>query len=397
MTVEPRIFLVKVFNISVASFQLVRPCSAVALWSLRRDETNSPRQKYKRRNSPNRVSRLARVSHGSTARSRGQSRSMTAPARQESTFRSDTPKSNRHDLLELRRNPRNSRQVGALLRAVELFLSSEAERHRLCIGGPRGDAEWRRPDRVEVDIGVQRLYIVSQSRFGDSKPTHDASGRFVEFGDFSGWLQLFEEVNERESGHHPFARICFDLLQAPLIGQLCIECIEATVHVGRPSLDLSAVVGQAQPTSTSRHREHRHDQYCNQRSHRATVIVRRAKMARMDDISEAALVKLMRVTLRPGHREKYLQSQAVWNRESRLAPGYLGEFIGDGEQDVIHLITFWRSRADYDSWMTGDHDRVATLAGAEAHYEALEVRIVDRVGQVESRHRNGWSAGSLDS
>jgi len=99
----------------------------------------------------------------------------------------------------------------------------------------------------------------------------------------------------------------------------------------------------------------------------------------MDNISEASLVKLIRVTLRPGHRKKYLRSQAVWNRESRLAPGYLGEFIGDGEQDEIHLITFWRSRADYESWMSGDHDRIARLAHAEAHYEGLEVRIVDRV------------------
>jgi heme-degrading monooxygenase HmoA len=103
----------------------------------------------------------------------------------------------------------------------------------------------------------------------------------------------------------------------------------------------------------------------------------------MDSISTAGLMKLIRVTLRPGHRERYLQSQAVWNRESRLASGYLGEITGDADPDEIYVVTFWRSRRDYEQWMDRDHDRVAALAGAAAHYEALDIRVIDSIEGVQ--------------
>ena len=92
------------------------------------------------------------------------------------------------------------------------------------------------------------------------------------------------------------------------------------------------------------------------------------------------MVKLIRVALRPGHREAYLQSQAVWNRESRQASGYVGEFIADWPPDEVYVITFWRSRTDYDRWMEHDHDRIATLAGADDHYESLDIRTLDSAG-----------------
>jgi len=96
-------------------------------------------------------------------------------------------------------------------------------------------------------------------------------------------------------------------------------------------------------------------------------------------LQSAQLVKLIRVMLRPGHREDYLESQAVWNRESRPAPGYMGEFIGEGDPNDLLVLTFWRSRADYERWMDAEHDRIAALAGAEAHYERIDVRIIDGV------------------
>ena len=68
----------------------------------------------------------------------------------------------------------------------------------------------------------------------------------------------------------------------------------------------------------------------------------------MDHLATTRMIKLIRVTLHPGHREAYLQSQAVWNRESRSAPGYLGEFVGDGETDELYVITFWHSRNEYE-------------------------------------------------
>ena len=100
-------------------------------------------------------------------------------------------------------------------------------------------------------------------------------------------------------------------------------------------------------------------------------------------MSSAGLIKLIRVTLLPGHREDYLESQAVWNRESRLAPGYLGEVIGDGEPNELYVITFWRSRDEYERWMDRDHDRIAALAAADAHYEKIEVRLIDGIETME--------------
>ena len=99
----------------------------------------------------------------------------------------------------------------------------------------------------------------------------------------------------------------------------------------------------------------------------------------MDHLATATMIKLIRVTLRRGHREAYLQSQAVWNQESRSAPGYLGEFVGDGEPDELYVITFWRSRTEYEAWMDRDHDRIATLAKADEHYVELDIRLVDLV------------------
>ncbi len=99
----------------------------------------------------------------------------------------------------------------------------------------------------------------------------------------------------------------------------------------------------------------------------------------MDSLSSAGLIKLIRVTLRPGHRDGYLASQAVWNRESRLAPGYVGELIGEGEPDEVYVITFWRSRDEYRHWMDAEHDRIAALAGADAHYERIHVRLIDGI------------------
>lgn len=102
----------------------------------------------------------------------------------------------------------------------------------------------------------------------------------------------------------------------------------------------------------------------------------------MDPVSSAGLVKLIRVELLPGHREDYLKSQAVWNRESRRDPGYLCEFIGDGDPNELYVIAFWRSRADYERWMDAEHDRIAALAGADAHYERIDVRLIDGIDRM---------------
>lgn len=78
---------------------------------------------------------------------------------------------------------------------------------------------------------------------------------------------------------------------------------------------------------------------------------------------------------------QYLASQEVWNLETRRAPGSLGFFCGRSakEENVVHLMFYWRSLGDYERWMADEHDRIARLAQADAHYERLVVRILDPV------------------
>lgn len=79
--------------------------------------------------------------------------------------------------------------------------------------------------------------------------------------------------------------------------------------------------------------------------------------------------------------EQYLASQEIWNVETRRAPGSLGHFCGRSakEENVVHLMFYWRSLGDYERWMADDHDRIARLAQADAHYERIVVRILDPV------------------
>jgi heme-degrading monooxygenase HmoA/methylase of polypeptide subunit release factors len=91
------------------------------------------------------------------------------------------------------------------------------------------------------------------------------------------------------------------------------------------------------------------------------------------------IVKLIEVQVKPGHLAEYLAAQEIWNRETRLAPGFLGLFCGQSakQENVVHLFFYWRSLADYEEWMANDHDRIAGLANAEAHYERINVRMLE--------------------
>ncbi len=93
------------------------------------------------------------------------------------------------------------------------------------------------------------------------------------------------------------------------------------------------------------------------------------------------VVKLITVQVKPGHLDGYLAAQEIWNRETRSAPGYLGGRCGQSPDDplTVRLMFFWRSRSDLEQWMATDHDRIAALAGADEHYERIEVRVLDQV------------------
>ena len=93
------------------------------------------------------------------------------------------------------------------------------------------------------------------------------------------------------------------------------------------------------------------------------------------------IAKFITVYVRPGHMDRYLAAQRIWNRETLGAPGYVGHccWSDPDRDDVVHLQFFWRSRDDLDRWMRDDHDRIATLADADAHYERIDVQVREQI------------------
>ena len=90
--------------------------------------------------------------------------------------------------------------------------------------------------------------------------------------------------------------------------------------------------------------------------------------------------KQIKVYVKPGHLAEYLAAQAVWNRETAGCSGFVRAFCGQdaAEPNVVHLHFYWQTRADLDRFMADDHDRIAALAGADAHIERIEVSILDQ-------------------
>ena len=91
------------------------------------------------------------------------------------------------------------------------------------------------------------------------------------------------------------------------------------------------------------------------------------------------IVKFIKVYVKPGHMDAYLTAQEVFNRETPDATGYRGHFCGRRAEDLnlVYLMFFWRSRKDLDRWMAREHDRIAARAGVEAHYDRIEVSILE--------------------
>ncbi|NHZ70796.1 MAG: DUF4937 domain-containing protein [Proteobacteria bacterium] len=89
------------------------------------------------------------------------------------------------------------------------------------------------------------------------------------------------------------------------------------------------------------------------------------------------IIKFMRIQLKPGHRKQFLAAQDVWDRESRLTTGYLGEARSDGHDDEVFIHAVWATRAVYDTWMTTEHDRIEQIAGSEAYFEHIDIRVID--------------------
>ncbi len=91
------------------------------------------------------------------------------------------------------------------------------------------------------------------------------------------------------------------------------------------------------------------------------------------------VVKFIKVHVKSGHLQQYLSAQEIWNRETQPAPGFLGSFCGrcDDEPETVNLLFWWRCREDLERWMSTEHDRIATLAKADEHYERIEVRVLD--------------------
>jgi O-methyltransferase domain/Dimerisation domain/Domain of unknown function (DUF4937 len=93
------------------------------------------------------------------------------------------------------------------------------------------------------------------------------------------------------------------------------------------------------------------------------------------------ILKYIEVYVKPGQMAEYLHSQDVWNRETRKALGHLGMFCGTSASDenVVHLLFFWRSREDYDRWMAVEHDRIAQETQADLYYDRIVVKLLEPV------------------
>ena len=91
------------------------------------------------------------------------------------------------------------------------------------------------------------------------------------------------------------------------------------------------------------------------------------------------IVKFIKVYVKPGHMDAYLTAQEVFNRETPDAPGYRGHFCGRRAEDpnLVYLMFFWHSRDDLDRWMDREPDRIAERAGMGAHYDRIEVSLLE--------------------
>ena len=88
-------------------------------------------------------------------------------------------------------------------------------------------------------------------------------------------------------------------------------------------------------------------------------------------------LKEINLKLRPGQVEQFWRAQTVWDEESARSPGYLGTIQARPSGNEALILIFWRDRQSLERFMRLDHDRIATLAGSEAHYESIRVRQAD--------------------
>lgn len=108
------------------------------------------------------------------------------------------------------------------------------------------------------------------------------------------------------------------------------------------------------------------------------------RLAARTDTVDRMIAKIIDVRLGPGRAAAFHRSQEIWNQESRRTDGYLGEYVTDLADGRVLVIAFWASRTVYENWMATEHDRIAALAGSDAHYESLTITIVDGTDQSSS-------------
>ena len=88
------------------------------------------------------------------------------------------------------------------------------------------------------------------------------------------------------------------------------------------------------------------------------------------------IAKVIEVRVKPGHVDAFLERQTIWDTESRLSDGYLGQFCGIDDTGSPIVITFWESVDAYEEWMDAEHDRIAVLARSDTHYDSIRITIV---------------------
>jgi len=84
-------------------------------------------------------------------------------------------------------------------------------------------------------------------------------------------------------------------------------------------------------------------------------------------------LKEIRLKLRPGQVAEFWRAQSIWNEESARCAGYLGTIEARPAKDEALLLIFWKDRESLERFMRDDHDRIASNAHSDAHYDSIRV------------------------
>ncbi|MYL30403.1 DUF4937 domain-containing protein [Halobacillus halophilus] len=96
------------------------------------------------------------------------------------------------------------------------------------------------------------------------------------------------------------------------------------------------------------------------------------------------LIKLIKCKVSPEKREAFSRAQALWSR-LRDIPGFLGQAGGWSKKHPCRafILTFWKDRHVYDSFMKNDHDEMFQQSGQAQTYEKMDVQLYETLYNIK--------------